>query len=213
MRAYARPSAAILALAGVAVLAWAAITLVWGEPFTAVQAARSQVGLRRELEQTEALANMRQGGVTIAARAQAFRRELRRGSALGRIVVPRLHLSTVFVEGTGRSDLARGPGHYRITSLPGLGGTVAIAGHRTTYLQPFRHIDQLQQGDSVYLELPYGTFRYVVYASRIVDDRDWSILRRRPFEKLVLSACHPLHSASQRIVVSARLRPSGQTAA
>ena len=90
--------------------------------------------------------------------------------------------------------------------MPGLGGVVAVAGHRTTYLQPFRHIDRLQPGDSIILELPYGTFRYVVYAHRIVDDRDWSILRRRPFEKLVLSACHPLHSASQRIVVFARLR-------
>jgi sortase A len=208
MRAYARPTGAILALAGMAVLAWAAITLTWGEPFTAIEAARAQAGLRRELAQTEAnvLAKDRQGTRTIAERARAFRRGLRRGAALGRMVVPQLHLRTVFVEGTGKSDLARGPGHYRITALPGLGGTVAIAGHRTTYLQPFRHIDRLQPGDSIYLELPYGTFRYVVYAHRIIDDRDWSILRRRPFEKLVLSACHPLYSASHRIVVYARLR-------
>jgi sortase A len=53
---------------------------------------------------------------------------------------------------------------------------------------------------------PYGTFGYVVYGQAIVDDQDWSILRRRPFEKLVLSACHPLYSASRRIVVFARLR-------
>lgn len=208
MRAYARPTAVILALAGVAVVAWAAITLTWGEPFTAVEAAHAQAGLRRELEQTEAnvLVKDRQGTRTIAKRARAFRQGLGRGAALGRIVVPRLHLRTVFVEGTRKSDLARGPGHYRITALPGLGGVVAVAGHRTTYLQPFRHIDRLQPGDSIVLELPYGTFRYVVYAHRIVDDRDWSILRQRPFEKLVLSACHPLHSASQRIVVFARLR-------
>jgi sortase A len=213
MRAYARPTAAILALAGVAVLAWVAITLTWGEPFTAVEAAHAQAGLRQQLEQTEAtvlakdsLAKDNQGTGTIARRARAFRQGLGRGAALGRIVVPRLHLRTVLVEGTRKSDLARGPGHYRITALPGLGGVVAVAGHRTTYLQPFRHIDRLQPGDSIILELPYGTFRYVVYAHRIVDDRDWSILRRRPFEKLVLSACHPLHSASQRIVVFARLR-------
>ena len=53
--------------------------------------------------------------------------------------------------------------------------------------------------------MPYGSFRYVVYALKIVDDRDWTILRRRSFEQLVLSACHPLHSAAQRIVVFARL--------
>jgi sortase A len=139
-------------------------------------------------------------------RAGAYRRSLREGDAVGRIIVPRLGLRSVFVEGTVRSDLARGPGHYRMTPLPAQGGTIAVAGHRTTYLQPFRHLDRLAPGDSIYLELPYGTFRYVVYARKIVDASDWTILRRRPFEKLVLSACHPLYSASHRIVVFARLR-------
>jgi sortase A len=179
----------------VAVLAWTAVTLAWGEPFTAVETARAQARLERELEAQP------------AERARAFRRNLRRGDAVGRIVVPRLDLRVVVVEGTRKSDLARGPGHYRITALPGLGGTVAIAGHRTTYLQPFRHLDRLEPGDRIYFELPYGTFRYVVYARRVVDDRDWSILRRRRFEKLVLTACHPLYSASQRIAVFARLSP------
>jgi sortase (surface protein transpeptidase) len=39
-----------------------------------------------------------------------------------------------------------------------------------------------------------------------VDDRNWSILRPRTFEKLVLTACHPLYSADQRYVVFARLQ-------
>lgn len=189
----ARHAAAVLAVAGVAVLAWVVLTLAWGEPFTAVTAARAQAGLREELARREA-----------APSVSAFRRGLHDGQAVGRIVVPRLGLRTVFVEGTSRRDLARGPGHYRITALPGAGGTVAIAGHRTTYLQPFRHLDRLRPGDRILLELPYGFFRYVVYGRRIVDDQDWSILRRRSFEKLVLTACHPLHSASQRIVVFAR---------
>jgi sortase A len=195
----ARRAAAVLALAGTAVLAWAALTLVWGEPFTAVTAARAQAALRQELARRET-----------APSASAFRRGIHDGQAIGRIVVPRLGLRTVFVEGTSHRDLARGPGHYRITALPGAGGTVAIAGHRTTYLQPFRHLDRLRPGDRIVLELPYGTFRYVVYGRRIVDDQDWSILRRRSFEKLVLTACHPLHSASQRIVVFAR-RGSSET--
>ena len=60
----------------------------------------------------------------------------------------------------------------------GLGSTVAVAGH----------IDDLRPSDRISLEMPHGALRYVVYAQRIVNDRDWSILRRRPFEKLVLSA-------------------------
>lgn len=209
MRTYIRATAAILALAGTATLAWVAVTLFWGEPFTAIAAARAQTALRSELAHREAAwtpGARAKRPATLRRRAAAYHRSLRRGDAIGRIVVPRLGLRTVFVEGTHRGDLARGPGHYQMTTLPGLGGTIAIAGHRTTYLRPFRHIDKLRIGDGIYLDLPYGTFRYRVYARRIVDDRDWSIIRRRRFEKLVLSACHPLYSAAQRIVVFARLR-------
>jgi sortase A len=173
------------------------VTLVWGEPVTALKASRAQAELRSELAQRE----VRGSG----QRAVAYRRGLRPGDAAGRIVVPRLGLSSVFVEGTSAADLARGPGHYRITALPGLGGTVAIAGHRTTYLQPFRHIDDLRAGDRITVRMPYGTFGYVVTGHRIVDDTDWSILERRSYEQLVLTACHPLHSASHRYVVFARL--------
>ena len=198
MRTAARASAVALALAGVTLLAWIAVTLVWGEPVTGLKASRAQAELRTELAQRED-----RGG---SERAVAYRRELQAGDAFGRIVVPRLGLKTVLVEGTSASELARGPGHYRITTLPGLGGTVAIAGHRTTYGQPFRHIDDLRPGDVITVEMPYGTFRYAVTGHRIVEDTDWSILRRRPWEQLVLSACHPLHSATHRYVVFARLQ-------
>jgi sortase A len=172
------------------------VTLVWGEPVTALKASRAQAELRTELAQQTG----RQ-----ARSAIAYRRGLRPGDALGSIVVPRLGLTSVLVEGTSSSDLAKGPGHYRLTTLPGLGGTVAIAGHRTTYGQPFRHIDDLRAGDEIVVRMPYGTFRYAVSGHRVVEDTDWSILRRRPYEQLVLSACHPLHSASHRYVVFARL--------
>jgi len=196
-----RRLSAALALAGVAALAWAAVTLVWGEPFTALSASRAQAGLRHELaRESPALPS----SASAAGRAESFRRGLREGAAVGEIVIPRIHLHMVVVEGTAIDDLERGAGHYAITSLPALGGTIAIAGHRTTYLAPFRHIDALQRGDRIYLRMPYGTFRYVVYAKTVVGSHDWSILRRRSFEKLVLTACHPLYSASHRIVVFSR---------
>ena len=193
----ARPIAAVLALAGIGLLAWVLVTLTWGEPFTAVSQARAQAALRGELESgTDRLP----GAPAVAPTG------LKSGHALGRLVIPRLDLSTVAVEGTSADDLARGPGHYPSTSLPGSGRVVAIAGHRTTYGAPFRHIDELRPGDSIEVQMPYGTYRYAVYATRIVDDRNWSILRPRSFEKLVLTACHPLYSAEQRYVVFARLQ-------
>jgi sortase A len=193
----AKPIAAGLALAGIGLLAWVLVTLTWGEPFTAVSQARAQAALRGELEDE---ADRLPGAPAVApTRPEA-------GHAFGRLVIPRLDLSTAVVEGTSTGDLARGPGHYPSTSLPGLGRVVAIAGHRTTYGAPFRHIDDLRPGDRIEVRMPYGTYRYAVYATRIVDDRNWSILRPRTFEKLVLTACHPLYSAEQRYVVFARLQ-------
>ena len=54
-------------------------------------------------------------------------------------------------------------------------------------------------------EMPYGTFTYRVLRHQIVDNGDWSIMRKVGFDELVLSACHPLYSADQRYVVFARL--------
>jgi sortase A len=88
--------------------------------------------------------------------------------------------------------------------VPGLGRTVAIAGHRTTFGAWFRHIDSLRAGDPIILQMPYATFRYRVQYHRVVKSDDWSIIRQQGYDRLVLSACHPLYSASHRWVVFAR---------
>ena len=82
---------------------------------------------------------------------------------------------------------------------------MAIAGHRTTFGAPFRHINSLRSGDAITVALPYATFHYKVFKHEIVDSDDWSIIRDRGFDTLVLSACHPLYSAEQRWIVYARL--------
>jgi sortase A len=127
------------------------------------------------------------------------------GHALGRIRLPTLHRSYVVVQGTDSASLRKGPGHYPDTALPGEPGTVAIAGHRTTYLAPFRSIDQLHPGDPIVLQMPYGSFTYRVQDTRIVEPTALWVTRDVGYQRLVLSACHPLYSASHRIVVFAKL--------
>jgi sortase A len=142
----------------------------------------------------------------VAANARRLQRRLRLGQPLGRIEIPKLGIEAVFVHGTRwAQDLSRGPGHYKETEVPGLGKTAAIAAHRTTFGAWFRHIDELARGDVIRLRLPYGTFRYRVFAYEVVESDDWSIIRDRGFDTLVLSACHPLYSAEQRWIVYARL--------
>ena len=229
----------LLAL-GLAVIAWVAVTLVWGDPITSLYTSHEQHALARQLDAADqtwavdptlqaasarisdaAQRRAREAAAKTALAAQLHLRAgryastLRDGAAFGRIVIRRLGLNMVVVEGTSESDLRKGPGHYNkasgeATALPGEGQTIAIAGHRTTYLHPFRHIDSLRTGDNIYLQMPYGVFRYVVYGHRIVVSTDWSILKPRPFEQLVLSACHPLYSATHRYVVFAKLAGEGR---
>jgi sortase A len=214
---------------GLGVVAWVGVTIAWGDPFTSLYTAHEQGILSKRLHATArawtqpvvgpagALASIIKprprvlsAAELIATRARRFDLSTSDGSPIGRIVIPRIGLDMVVVQGTSENDLAKGPGHYDAasginTSFPGSGGVVAIAGHRTTFLHPFRHIDEVKPGDNIYLEMPYGTFRYRVYYQKIVVDNDWSILVKRPYEKLVLSACHPLYSATHRIVTFGRL--------
>ncbi len=147
-----------------------------------------------------------------AAMASAYARRLRPGRAFGRLSLPTLDRGYVMVEGADTASLRKGPGHLSDTSLPGQGGTVAIAAHRTTYLAPFRTTDQLRRGDRLLVNMPYGRFTYRVERTRIVQPTALWVKRRVAYERLVLIACHPLYSASQRIVVFARLTQSAPAA-
>jgi sortase A len=196
-----------LLVLGVLLIAEATVTVLWQEPFTALSTRGEQKKLAAELDRTPAgPANSLQG------QAGRLERHTREGHPLGRIVIPDIGAKFVFVQGTATGDLKKGPGHYADTKLPGLAGTVGIAGHRTTYLAPFRNIDDLDPGDQIELRMTYGTFGYTVANTKIVSPRDVSVLRHRSGDWLVLTACHPLYSAAKRIVVSARLtsapRPS-----
>jgi LPXTG-site transpeptidase (sortase) family protein len=172
---------------GLVLLAYAAITIWRGDPITGYIAHRTQHALAREL-----------GG------RPAVPRRVAEGRAFGWITIPRIGLHAVVVEGTSTSDLERGPGHYRISALPGLGDTVAIAGHRTTWGAWFRHLDDLHKGDPIRLRLPYGRVSYSVMGERSVLPSDWSILRDRGYHRLILSTCDPPGYATHRLIVFAR---------
>ncbi len=204
-----------LIVAGALLLADAGLTLVWQEPVSAFLAHRQQSRLSKRLHALEgaapsglerrALAALRGERQRMAFLARSLKRRTAEGSALGRIRIPKIGASFVVVKGTSHDDLTKGPGFYPQTPLPGISGTVAIAGHRTTYLAPFRRIDHLSHGDPIVVEMPYGRFSYVAERRLIVLPTALWVLHRVGHDRLVLSACHPLYSAARRIVVFARL--------
>lgn len=127
------------------------------------------------------------------------------GDAIGILIIPRIDLDMVVVEGTDIESLKKGPGHYAGTAYPwNAHGRVAIAGHRTTYLHPFYHLDALRTGDPITIETEFGTFRYTVTRSEITSPNDGSVLDQTAHPSLVLTTCNPRYSAAQRLIVFAR---------
>ena len=121
------------------------------------------------------------------------------------IRIPAIGARFSVVDGTDPGSLRKGPGFFPEAPYPGVRGTVAIAGHRTTYQAPFRRVDDLKKGDDIVVEMPYGRFTYRVLRTRIVPPTALWVKRRVGFEQVILTACHPLYSAALRIVVFARL--------
>jgi sortase A len=205
-----------LITAGLVVLADVATTLAWKEPVSTVYGSiqqgkaedelaelESEFPARADLREVEHVAEIRK---KVEILAGLFAKRVHTGEAIGRLRIPRIDLDVVAVEGTDTASLQKGPGHYPETPFPGQGGTSAIAGHRTTYLAPFRHLDELKRGDEVEVEMPYANFAYRVQKTRVVDDSAVGIIHKVGYERLVLTACHPLYSAAQRIAAFARLR-------
>jgi sortase A len=204
-----------LITAGLIVLADVATTLAWREPVSSVYGSIQQHKAAGELADLEdsfptradlrRVARLKGSHQKVGVLADLFASRVHNGQAIGRIVIPDIDLDVIAVQGTDTASLEKGPGHYPETPFPGQGGTTAFAGHRTTYLAPFRHLDSLRPGEVIEVEMPYASFTYRVQGTRVVSPSDLGIIRPVGYDRLVLTACHPLYSASERIVAFARL--------
>lgn len=210
-----RSLSTVLIISGVLMLADAGLTLVWQEPVSAVYASVLQGGLGDDLAKLElakpssldlaALSKLATEKRRMAFLARRLRGDLDRGAAAGRIKIDRIDANYVLVNGSDTDSLRKGPAIYDDVPFPGAPGTTAIAGHRTTYGAPFRNVDKIKRGDEIVVEMRYGTFTYEVEKTSIVKPTALEVIRRVSYDRLVLSACHPLYSAAQRIIVFARL--------
>jgi sortase A len=207
---------ALAVLIGIVLIVDAVVTVVWQDPFTTIFTQRAQKALGDQLSATEraalppsTLELVRRAGTAkerMAVLGAHERATARTGDALGRVFIPKTGKNFVFQSGTGTETLKQGPGHYTDTALPGQGGTVAIAGHRTTYGAPFGHLNRLRKGYAITLTMPYGMFTYSVERVTSVPPTQTTVLGNAPNERLVLTTCTPLGSDDKRLVATARLR-------
>jgi sortase A len=129
----------------------------------------------------------------------------RDGSLVGRLAIPRLHLSAMVREGVGENTLSLALGHVPGTAVPGQKGNVAVAGHRDTI---FRSLRGIRKYDLIRFETPSsGSYLYQVSSIEIVDPTDVSVLQASADSELTLVTCYPFYyigSAPERFIVKAR---------
>ncbi len=226
---FLRIVATALITAGIVVALDVGLTLAWGEPLSGLYAKFEQGQAEDEFDELErafpATADLEaaenagdlEERVGILADRFADSPDVTDGKGIGQIEIPAMDVDSTFVEGTDTASLQRGPGHFSPSpdeevrrqgdgsAFPGQGKTVGIAGHRTTYAAPFNRMDDLEPGDEITVTMPYATFVYRVQKIDIVEPTDIDVVRDVGYERLVLSACHPLYSAAQRIITFAKL--------
>jgi sortase A len=146
------------------------------------------------------------------------KKEILVGGALTKLVIRKMgacatcHVNVIVVQGTSGNALRAGAGHYINTALPGEKGNVAIAGHRTGFGEPFRHVDALRQGDLIILETPVGKYTYQVIGPFeghknpwITSPNDLSVLAPTIDAELTLTTCDPPHTSKNRLIIRAKL--------
>ena len=181
---------------------------LWGTGLTHDRAQkRLRAQATRELAAAMALqpAPTTPGAPTTAAPPATVAAPLIEGDWTAFLVIPKIGLDELVVEGVEVEDLKEGPGHYPFTKMPGESGNAAIAGHRTTYGAPFNKLDDLVAGDPITVTTRAGTFRYNVTEKKIVTPDEVSVLDDTADNRLTLTTCHPMYSAAERLIVVAHL--------
>jgi sortase A len=208
--------------AGVLLLLFVAYQL-WG---TGVRTGAAQNDLRDDFQNRKAELSQMATGSTLdptattvpgAVPTVASMPAPRIGEPIGVMRIPALGAEFTVVEGVDLGNLARGPGHFPSTPLPGQAGNSAVAGHRVTHSAPFNRIDELVPGDKIEVETFQGAFTYEVVPGggvdpasplghRIITPYQTEILDQVPGQNtLTLMACHPKYDLKERIVVVGRL--------
>jgi len=128
-----------------------------------------------------------------------------------KILIPKIDLEWIVNEGTDCRTLKEGPGHYKSSALPGEVGACVVAGHRTTYGAPFNRIDELIEGDEIFIQtLGNEGFTYIATYKKEVVPQDMSVLESTEYPSLVLFSCTPKYLATRRLIVFARIQDENE---
>lgn len=128
------------------------------------------------------------------------------GKAAFRLIIPKINLDRIVVQGTEKTSLKMGPGHMVKTVLPGEPGVSVVSGHRTTYGAPFFRLDLVKNNDEIIVETATSRLVFIVYNVLTVNPNNASFISKTGDPIIALTTCTPIYSARQRLVVLAKLK-------
>lgn len=126
-----------------------------------------------------------------------------------RIQVPAIDVDAPIVQGDGWEQLKKGVGHHVSSANPGESENVVLSAHNDIFGEIFRDLDRLRPGDLVILFTNQRSYTYIVVNTKIVEPTAVEVMAPTNQAQVTLISCYPYLKDTQRIVVTARLQPSG----
>jgi LPXTG-site transpeptidase (sortase) family protein len=177
-------------------------------------AGRYAVGMARADQARQAWDAAEGRAVVALARSAALHHGMREtpvdGAPVARLVIPRLDLDEIVLEGVDADELNAEPGHVTGSAYPGEPGNAVISAHRDRH---FNHLDALDVGDTIVTESGTHHDNWVVVAKRVVGKDDRALFRT-PDATLTLTTCWPIRylgPAPERLIVTAKPIRAKQT--
>lgn len=208
LRLLIRGVAELLMTAGIAVLLLAVYLVFWSDVTTAVAQA--------DLRATFVAQAPAPSGDQPALPSRPIDPVV--GDGIAEMTIPRLgdDWRWIVVEGVADEDIAKGPGHFPGTALPGQLGNFAVAGHRATHGEPFAYLDKVTPGDQIVVRSTEGWFVYTVTLTQLVAPTQTDVTLPVPGQPnspanqalITLVTCHPRWGSSQRLIVTGILAES-----
>ncbi len=130
------------------------------------------------------------------------------------LYIPCIDITRAVHDGTDEATLNRGVGLYEHAQLPGEGNrNVSMAGHRNgidkngniTPYAPFYYIDQVGEGDYLYLYDSEHVYRYLYEKTWVVEPDDWGPIATAGYSCITITSCTPIGVSDHRIVVRGAL--------
>ena len=125
------------------------------------------------------------------------------GQPIARLVIPRIDLDEIVLEGVRDADLNGGPGHVAGSALPGERGNAIISAHRDRH---FKHFDRLAIGDTIRTETRGRADAWVIVSRRVID-KNAPALFQTSDATLTLTTCWPIRylgTAPERLIITAK---------